>query len=56
MISGSQKGEEEEEEKGWMDGWMKDGFNGGRNSRDVRAKGISCVDYADGVNKKVGEK
>ena len=56
MISGSQKGEEEEEEKGEI--WMKDGFNGGqeRNSRDERDRGISCVDYADGVNKKVGEK
>ena len=28
MISGSQKGEEEEEEKGEI--WMKDGFNGGQ--------------------------
>ena len=32
------------------------GSMGGRNSRDERDKEISCVDYADGVNKKVGEK
>ena len=54
MISGSQKEEEEEEEKGEI--WIKEGFKGGRNSRDVRDWGISFVDYADGVNKKVGEK